>query len=105
MTEFRGGAGGGTMRANGGRTVKTARIQGPGDARVLPAYTLGEAARYLRLPVPTLRAWAVGRVYSTETGRRRSPAALAIAGTKPPMLSFVNLIEAHVLAAITRDYD
>jgi len=105
MAEFRGGAGGGTMWPIGGRTVKTMTIQAPGDVRLLPAYTLGEAARYLRLPLPTLRAWAVGRDYATGTGRRRSLPALALAATKPPMLSFVNLIEAHVLAAITRDYD
>ena len=105
MAEFRGGAGGGTMWPIGGRTVKIMTIQAPGDARLLPAYTLGEASRYLRLPLPTLRAWAVGRDYATGTGRRRSLPALALAGTKPPMLSFVNLIEAHVLAAITRDYD
>jgi len=100
MAEFRGGAGGGTMWPIGGRTVKIATIQAPGDARLLPAYTLGEAARYLRLPLPTLRAWAVGRDYATGTGRRRSLPALALAATKPPMLSFVNLIEAHVLVAI-----
>jgi uncharacterized protein (DUF433 family) len=103
MAQFRGGAGGGTMWPIGGRTVKIATIQVPGDARLLPAYTLGEAARYLRLPLPTLRAWAVGRDYATGTGRGRSLPALALAGTKPPMLSFVNLIEAHVLAAITRE--
>jgi hypothetical protein len=61
MTEFPGGAGGGTMWPIGGRAVKTASIQASGDARLLPAYTLGEAARYLRLPLPTLRAWVVGR--------------------------------------------
>ena len=85
--------------------MKTVTLQGSGDARLLPAYTLGEAARYLRLPLPTLRAWAVGRTYSTEIGRRRSLPALALAASNPPMLSFVNLIEAHVLAAITRDYE
>lgn len=105
MAEFRDGAGGGTMWPIGGRTVKIATIQASGDARLLPAYTLGEAARYLRLPLPTLRAWAVGRDYAAGAGRRRSLPALALAATKPPMLSFVNLIEAHVLAAITRDYD
>jgi uncharacterized protein (DUF433 family) len=93
------------MWPTGGRTVKTVSIQGPEDARSLPAYSLGEAARYLRLPLPTLRAWVVGRNYSTKTGRHRSPPALSLAGAKPPMLSFVNLLEAHVLAAITRDYD
>ena len=30
------------------------------DTRLAPAYNFHEAARYLRLPVPTLRSWAVG---------------------------------------------
>jgi uncharacterized protein (DUF433 family) len=74
-------------------------------ARLLPAYTVPEAAHYLHLPVATLRAWAVGRNYPTQAGQMRARPALKIPATKPPMLSFVNLVEAHVLAAITRDYN
>lgn len=85
--------------------MKNAHALSSDDPRFLPAYTVGEAARYLRLPVQTLRSWAVGRTYPTETGRKRSLPALSIAGKKPPMLSFVNVIEAYVLASITRDYD
>lgn len=55
------------------------------DEALLAAYTVGEAAHYLHLPRATVRAWAVGR--------------LAIPSRKPPMLSFLNLIETHVLAA------
>jgi len=75
------------------------------DPRRLPAYTLGEAARYLRLPQQTLRSWAVGRSYPTGSGKKRSLPALAIAAKHPPILSFVNLVEAHVLASITREFD
>jgi hypothetical protein len=31
------------------------------DSRSRPAYTVAEAARYLTVPVATLRAWTVGR--------------------------------------------
>ena len=31
-----------------------------GDLRTAPAYSLAEAARYLRLPLPTLRHWSFG---------------------------------------------
>ena len=105
MSGVRVGSRGGTMEPVGGRTVKTSPGLGHDDARWLPAYSLAEAARYLRLPLPTLRAWVVGRTYATGGGPRRSPPALAIARAKPAMLSFVNLAEAHVLAAITRDHD
>jgi len=32
-----------------------------GDPRLMPAYSLGEAAHYLRMPEGTLRSWVVGR--------------------------------------------
>lgn len=77
----------------------------PDDPRSLPAYTLGESARYLRLPEQTLRSWVLGRTYPTESGKRRSLPALSAAATRPLMLSFVNLVEAFVLASITRQHD
>ena len=73
--------------------------------RLVPAYTVAEAAHYLRLPVPTLRSWAVGRTYTTQAGPKRALPALKIPSRDPAMLSFVNLVEAHVLASITRDFD
>ena len=33
--------------------------------RDLAAYTLAEAARYVRLPAATLRSWVLGRQYPT----------------------------------------
>lgn len=75
------------------------------DPRHLPTYTLAEAAHYLRLPLGTLRAWAVGRAYRADSGESKVlPPALNLPANSPAMLSFHNLIEAHVLAAITRDY-
>lgn len=75
------------------------------DPRLLPAYTLGEASRYLRIPEQTLRSWVLGRSYPTGKGMKRSLPPLSIAAPRPPMLSFVNIVEAHVLASITRDYE
>jgi uncharacterized protein (DUF433 family) len=62
------------------------------DERNEPAYPLAEAARYLRLPTATLRAWLVG------AGGRK--ALISPAGKRPPVLSFCNLVEAHVLRAL-----
>ncbi len=66
------------------------------DTRLLPAYSFAEAAKYLRLPVPTLRSWSVGLgktapVFSMDDPSRQ-------------FLSFMNLVEAHILAGIRRKH-
>jgi uncharacterized protein (DUF433 family) len=75
------------------------------DARFLAAYTLREAAHYLRLPRTTLRFWAVGWTYPTLRGTKTAHPIIELPELHPPTLSFINLVEAHVLAAITRKYD
>jgi uncharacterized protein (DUF433 family) len=61
---------------------------------------LAEAAHYLKLPVATLRSWVVGRSYPTARGPGRFQPLIHPARRKPPVLSFSNLIEAHVLRAL-----
>ena len=56
------------------------------DARTAPAYTFAEAARYIRLPLPTLRHWSLGLgkvspVFTLDDQARQ-------------YLSFMNLVEA-----------
>lgn len=70
------------------------------DLRNQPAYTLGEAARYLKLPPATLRSWVVGRDYPTAKGPGQFRPVIRPAQSKPAVLSFWNLIEAHVLRAL-----
>lgn len=69
------------------------------DLRELPAYTIGEAAHHLNVPPPTTRYWA--------TGQGKYPAIIEVPevpkGT-PTLLSFLNLVELHVLAAIRRKH-
>jgi uncharacterized protein (DUF433 family) len=65
---------------------------------------LVEAARYLRLPPATLRAWTLGRPYPTSAGPERFLPLIRPAGRKPVSLSFLNLIEAHVLRALRTDH-
>jgi len=83
------------------RTVKLASA----DTRELPAYGLAEAAHYLRMPVATLRSWVRGRFYPTESGRRFFKPLITLPDPALPSLSFVNLVEAHVLDAIRRDHN
>jgi uncharacterized protein (DUF433 family) len=62
--------------------------------RRTPAYTFGEAAHYLRLPLSTLRSWYLG-----QQGFR---SLIRLDGKRGEGPSFLNLVEAHVLAAIRR---
>ena len=74
------------------------------DPRNQPAYPLTEAARYLKLPVATLRAWTLGRRYPTSQGKGDFRPLIRPASGKPPVLSFSNLIEAHVLRALRTEH-
>jgi uncharacterized protein (DUF433 family) len=82
-------------------------LYGGRDPRLLPIYTVREAAHYLHIPLNTLRSWIHGRRYPTKNGPRFFAPII-----EPPQsffddeeqrllsLSFVNLVEAHVLTAI-----
>ena len=74
------------------------------DPRDLPAYTVSEAAHYLYVPVATLRSWVVGRMYPVSVGERYFEPLVTVPEGKPRLLSFTNLVEAHVLAAIRRKH-
>jgi uncharacterized protein (DUF433 family) len=74
------------------------------DIRNRPAYPLSEAARYLKLPAATLRSWFLGREYETARGPRHFPVIVNPASRRPPLLSFWNLVEAHVLRALRTDH-
>src|SRR4051794_14918257 len=70
------------------------------DLRELPAYGIAEAAHYLLIPRATLRSWLAGMSYRTGFFKP----VIEPAARSPLALSFVNLIEAHVLAAIRRKH-
>ncbi|HQT95108.1 MAG: hypothetical protein B7Z61_08170 [Acidobacteria bacterium 37-71-11] len=75
------------------------------DPRDVANYGLLEAAHYLRLPVATLRSWVRGRPYPTAQGDRWFRPLVAPASDRPLLLSFTNLVEAHVLSAIRREHE
>jgi len=74
------------------------------DLRDAPAYQLAEAARYVRLAPATLRSWVIGRKYPVQTGRGFFEPLLRAADGTGHVLSFNNLIEAHVLRALRTDH-
>jgi uncharacterized protein (DUF433 family) len=74
------------------------------DVRLSPAYSVAEAAHYLHMPEETLRSWVAGRLYPVGGQRKRSRPVIHLDDPKRQYLSFVNLVEAHVLVAILRRY-
>jgi len=74
------------------------------DLRNQPAYTLAEAARYIKLPAATLRSWVAGRPYPKAQGVGRFQPLIHPPRRQPAALSFWNLIEAHVLRSLRTDH-
>ncbi|MBI1903794.1 MAG: hypothetical protein HYS13_22040 [Planctomycetia bacterium] len=70
----------------------------------MPTYGIAEAARYLQLPLATLRSWVVGRTYQAGGEHRRFKPLIALPDPKSGLLSFYNLAEAHVLSAFRRKH-
>jgi len=70
-----------------------------------PAYRAAETAHMLALPPGTVKAWAFGQDYLLRDGSpKRFRALIAPADSKSRLLSFNNLCELHMLAAIRRHY-
>jgi len=67
-----------------------------------PAYPFVEAAHYLNIPLSTLRAWCLGQGHGA--GKRAFKPVIRLDGNDRRAMSFLNLVEAHVLAAIRRQY-
>jgi helix-turn-helix protein len=74
------------------------------DVREAPAYTASEAARYLRLPPSTVRAWTFGQAYGRGNKEGAFQPVIKPADREARRLSFLNLIELLVLAAIRRKH-
>ena len=69
-----------------------------------PAYSIAEASRYLSIRAATLRSWVAGRKYPTGGGPRFFRPIIELPEGARAGLSFVNLVEAHVLDAIRRHH-
>ncbi len=66
------------------------------ELREQPAYTISEVAHYLNMPQATTRFWA--------TGQDEYRPLIRVPDHLPTLLSFLNLVELHVLAAIRREH-
>ena len=74
------------------------------DPRDISICSIGDAARYLRIPAGTIRSWTVGRRYPVADGSSFFNPLIPIPNRKPRLLSFTNLIEVHVLRAIRQHH-
>jgi uncharacterized protein (DUF433 family) len=74
------------------------------DPRDIPAYTTVEAAHYLRVPEQTVRNWCFGRSWSMRGKSVTVKPVIQAADVRQHMLSFVNLVELHVLDSIRRQH-
>jgi uncharacterized protein (DUF433 family) len=68
----------------------------------LAAYSCAEAARYLGLPVTTVRAWIRGQPYRTNTGEHYFQRVIIPTDEESKSLSFGNLVELFVLSSLRR---
>src|SRR5713101_7631257 len=82
-------------------------LYGGKNPREMPLYPVDLAAKMLLLPLSTLKVWVFGAYWhDRKTGRTRhfEPLIMPPPENDQRMLSFVNLVEAHVLKSIRRKY-
>lgn len=72
---------------------------GGSNPREVPTYTAVEAGHYLWLPHRTLQTWVYGR-----SGSPKGKPAIIPVDPQTGLLSFADLLELHVLAAIRREH-
>jgi uncharacterized protein (DUF433 family) len=84
--------------------TKGLHIKAENDLRELPTYGIAEAAHYLQIPDTTLRSWVVGRSSLTEKGTRFFEPLIEPPDPNRSLISFMNVVEIHVLDAIRRQH-
>ncbi|WP_353932733.1 DUF433 domain-containing protein [Okeanomitos corallinicola TIOX110] len=75
-------------------------LYGEVDPRDIPAYSISDAAKYLRIPAGTIRSW----IAPISNGSQFSKKLILTQDIKPKLLSFINLVEIHVLRAIRKHH-
>ena len=79
---------------------KARNIYGGKDPREIAAYTVVEAARYVRIPPQTLRSWVAGHSRTWKSVRPAFQALITAPEYGPIRLSFNNIVEAYTLRAL-----
>lgn len=84
--------------------VASPNIYGGRDPVEAPAYSIPEAARFVRVATSTVRAWCLGQGERSAGGKRAFEPVIELDDPEGRHVSFRNLVELHVLAAIRRQY-
>jgi len=74
------------------------------DPREMPIYGISEVAHYLMIPGTTLRTWVRGRSYPAGDGKKRFQPVIHLPRHDLDLLSFYNLVEAHILRALRTEH-
>jgi uncharacterized protein (DUF433 family) len=90
------------MRSPFFRMPRKRPLRTTGDVRDFPRYSISEAAHYVHIPAATLYAWTKGQDYHLKSGHRITFKPLIhLADDEHGLLSFYNLVEAHILRFTT----
>jgi uncharacterized protein (DUF433 family) len=75
------------------------------DPRLAAAYSIAQAAHYLKIPAPTVRSWVLGRDYPRQSGKGRFKPVVVTPIDSEHRLSFRNLIEVAALRALRTEHE
>lgn len=75
------------------------------DPRLAPAYSVAQAAHYLKIPAPTVRSWVLGRDYPRQSGKARFAPVIVTPTDAEHRVSFRNLIELAALRALRTEHE
>jgi len=75
------------------------------DPRIAPAYSVAQAAHYLKIPAPTVRSWVLGRDYPRRSGKARFKPVVVTPSDPEHRISFRNLIELTALRALRTEHE
>ena len=73
------------------------------DPREVPAYGFAEAARYLGMPLSTLRSWTLGQSYRVRGEQRKFRPLIRVSPSGESRLSFFNLIKSERRAMVSNE--
>jgi uncharacterized protein (DUF433 family) len=87
--------------------VNTSKIDiyGGADPKHIPAYRYVDAAKYLDIPLSTLKSWIKGYFYKIKGGRKRFVPIISLPDPDKPRLSYTNLVEAYVLSSLRKKHN
>ena len=74
------------------------------DIREIPSYGMIEAAHYLRIPKSTITYWVLGRPSPQDSKDRVPKPIIQRPSPQSSLLSFINLVELHVLDGLRRGF-